>query len=786
MLNPLLLWFLPLALVPIILHLITLYRVKTVELSTFRFLMDSYVQKRQRVKLLEYILMLLRTLFVALIIFALSRPVIQEFGWMGSESGKDVTIIIDDSIAMNLRTDATTTLDRAKSAAESIVGLLKADDQITLISAGAKPVVLSHSFASEARNIKDKIQSIAPSATGSSIAGALETVMNTPPRGPRVVYVLSDLNRHAWSELQGHPVTKRLIAEHDTRVVVMNLAPSKPPKNLAVVGESPPAIHSIAGLPLRLTATVLNTTPDQAADAVLSVSLDDQQIQRIPYSLRSGQKVSESLIITPSHPGIIHGKYQLPADAFPTDDQLNFVLNIDPKINVLLLTPPPIPQPDGPPENADTFVKAALAAPLSVDMGKTTDATAIAAALQVTSIPWQSATEPLLTNADVVVLLNVPMNQDLGTKLRKYASAGGGLIVFPGENIIPGDYRTYLFAKSTSLPNVAAPLAFESPQGDINDEANFQAVAGLDLKHPIMAAFSGDRTDYFSTSRIYRYFPLNLAPTAADADPLANNVLSGGGAKPPAAAQATDASENAARPRVIMRLFDRRPLLVETRLGDGKVIVSGFSATPRWSSLPLKPEFVPLVLRAVAHARRPAPAECDADVAPGQPASLRLADRWPQARVEVVDPLGHVSPVELFRSGKTMVGGTTETNTIGVYTFRIFPRTNGAPDSLEVGFCVNPQISQADFTPIADADLKQTFAPMEIQYLRGSTDDPLLREQLTKKNELWRTLIWVMFAVIGIEFVLSTLGAGIPEATNLAQPRLPWYRRAGEILTGAR
>ena len=28
-----------------------------------------------------------------------------------------------------------------------------------------------------------------------------------------------------------------------------------------------------------------------------------------------------------------------------------------------------------------------------------------------------------------------------------------------------------------------------------------------------MTAFTGDRTDYFSTTRIYRFFPLNLAPT---------------------------------------------------------------------------------------------------------------------------------------------------------------------------------------------------------------------------------------------------------------------------------
>ena len=49
MLNPLLLWFLPLALVPVLLHLVTLYRLRTVELSTFRFLMDSYTRQRRQI-----------------------------------------------------------------------------------------------------------------------------------------------------------------------------------------------------------------------------------------------------------------------------------------------------------------------------------------------------------------------------------------------------------------------------------------------------------------------------------------------------------------------------------------------------------------------------------------------------------------------------------------------------------------------------------------------------------------------------------------------------------------
>ena len=64
MLNPLLLWFLPLALLPVLLHLLNLHRLREVELPTFRFLMEGYVQQRRRVRLVEWLLLLLRTAVV--------------------------------------------------------------------------------------------------------------------------------------------------------------------------------------------------------------------------------------------------------------------------------------------------------------------------------------------------------------------------------------------------------------------------------------------------------------------------------------------------------------------------------------------------------------------------------------------------------------------------------------------------------------------------------------------------------------------------------------------------
>ena len=69
------LFLLPLAAVPVILHLFSLRRLKTVEITTFRFLFDSFVQQRRRMRLLDALVAMLRALFLLLLVFLISRPV---------------------------------------------------------------------------------------------------------------------------------------------------------------------------------------------------------------------------------------------------------------------------------------------------------------------------------------------------------------------------------------------------------------------------------------------------------------------------------------------------------------------------------------------------------------------------------------------------------------------------------------------------------------------------------------------------------------------------------------
>src|SRR3954463_5126270 len=110
LLHPSLFWFfVPLAALPLLLHLLTLHRLRTVELSTFRFLFDSYVQQRRRMQFLEALLAMLRTLVILLAVLMITRPILSSSSSPltpgGSGGGRDVVFLVDCSASMGAVTE---------------------------------------------------------------------------------------------------------------------------------------------------------------------------------------------------------------------------------------------------------------------------------------------------------------------------------------------------------------------------------------------------------------------------------------------------------------------------------------------------------------------------------------------------------------------------------------------------------------------------------------------------------------------------------------------------------
>ena len=112
--------------IPIIIHLLNQFQVKEVTWAAMRFLQESIEKNQRRLQLEDILLLILRCLLIALLIFALSRPT-----WMSGEHTTGAhqvaaVIIIDDSYSMGLTNGITTSFQRAQTAAEQILAAFQA------------------------------------------------------------------------------------------------------------------------------------------------------------------------------------------------------------------------------------------------------------------------------------------------------------------------------------------------------------------------------------------------------------------------------------------------------------------------------------------------------------------------------------------------------------------------------------------------------------------------------------------------------------------------------------
>lgn len=724
MLNPWLLWFLPLALVPLALHLLTLYRVRTVELSTYRFLMDSYLQQRRRMKLIEWLVMLLRTAFVLLLILALSRPIVEPFAWMRERSGRDVAIIVDVSPSMMQRTSGSTALERAKSLGNTLGPLLQEDDSLTIIRAGAQPTVVAHQLGADAEFLNAKLDTLAADNAAGPIAETFQLALSQTQSGRRLIYVISNGNRRAWASLADHPVLGTLT---DEQVVLLNVDAPTAAANIAIVGEPPPLQQPVVGLPLLLRATLVNTS-SIAAETTLTVHMEDQQVAQLSVSLQAGERQTHRISVKPSRSGLIHGRFRVVGDAFTEDDTYVFTLNVQPRLNVLVIS-----ETDARTEQpAEVFIRAALRAPLVVDVpqgGAMVDERRMAAAIDLTHAAAAEVSDALLKQAEVVVVANTHLTEPLANLLASHLRNGGGLVLLPGPRAKVDDYQRLLFAGRTAQQLPPWPLRWSQPTGEPTNEATASRVEVATVMHPMMQPFADADLPFFAGVRVFRAAKLQAQDDGA-----------------------------AGASQVLLRLQDGSPLLATMPIGAGRVVISAVPADPSWSNLPLKSEFVPLMLRAVTYARRRPPVDVLPSVRPGEPATLFMASRLGRVQAEITTPDGHPTAVNLQRTAEGYVGAMQQTQQRGYYDLKVtLPDDPASTSTIEAGFAVNLDVDAADFDRLSPEEISKLLSNSKLTQIASRADDPALLRQMSTRRELWRLLIGLTVLAIAVEFTLATL-----------------------------
>lgn len=717
-----------LAVVPLLLHLLTLQRLRTVELSTYRFLFDSYVQQRRRMKFLEALLALLRSLFLLALVLVFCRPVVKHWDRLfGGVAGREVVFLVDTSASMNARTAGQSSLDRARAAVLAVAKGLGRDDRLTLIRVGARPVEVFSRYGTDAEAIRERVEALQPGPARANLFAALSHVFRQPDARPSV-YLFTDGQSSAWREM-GEGGVERVVPEGATLTVV-NVGTDESLANRGVVGDTPSQKQAILGLPVRLRPRVVNPSKTETAEVTVGVFLDEKEVARVPFTLKPGETAAKEVVYAPSEAGTLKGRFEIPPDRFPDDDSFLFTLNVARQVKVLLVNGRPSADPF---EDGALYLRTALSATSEGDRPKVKPAVAALGPSPefVRSLDVQEVTEDRLTtdalyDASVVILADCGgLGEKKCAALREFVASGGGLLIFPGEKVHPDVYNTQFFPVPGPQNETLIAAELGSPTGDPAQRATFERLASIDFTHPALSVFDDPDAHYLTTAHIARRFPLKLNEPQGSSWPLA-------------------------------KFASGTPALVESRLGDGVVVLAAFPADTRWSNLPLKPEFVPLILRLVSYATHAPDLQVPSTAPADSPVEIAVAGTWAPATGQVNDTQGRPSPLTFERSASRLLSPFEDTDAKGYYAVEVKGGRTEPPQVAMSAFAVNVDPEESRFEAVTEKQLREWLPGTNLNVVNASAEQQQIHGSLDEKREVWRPLILVLFGVVGIEFMLAT------------------------------
>lgn len=264
-----------------------------------------------------------------------------------------------------------------------------------------------------------------------------------------------------------------------------------------------------------------------------------------------------------------------------------------------------------------------------------------------------------LADRDVVILNDVAPRGDVAA-LRRFVEAGGGLLVVAGPRGA---------GESALLRGVL--------RGDLGDVVDRLGGSGGTLTitsydHPVFAPFRAPRSGDFSSLRILRY--RRLAPDSQAA--------------------------------VLARFDDGSPALVEGRVGEGRVAVWASDFQNRWSDLPVRPVFLPLVHRSTLHLAaygEPRPAYTAGT-------SLDLS-ALPEAEALVTGVADDELVVEAPSGERTALQPDERIVSLGETGFyAIRPVAGRATAALDIA--VNPALEESNLAALDRAELEAAVRPL--------------------------------------------------------------------------
>ena len=698
--------------VPIVIHFLNRRRDVVIDWGAMQFL-DIGRRARQKLRITELLLMLARMAVLAVVALALARPFWGGSGMSISASSspaRDLVIVLDGSSSMNRSLGETTPRALAIAAAKSLVTGLKPGDSVALLVASdrVRPLLNPPTFdLSKVVESLSNLRSSAPILHSSDLPAALAEafrILERTQNPTREVVILSDDQRVAWRP--GDTGRWALLRDIHTRMPVAprvwslvfgkGLKADAPNGSLGPVSVSRALV--IPGLPLTVSTEVRNAGPgplSRSAELLIDgrpTPGTSQTFGPLPEGGRAPLTFKTSLPSAGSH--LLTVKLVGGDDSLPDDDEASIAIEAAQALPVLIVDGEPGFEPFT--GEAD-FLRAALA-PSGDDTPQ----------VKATVVSPEHFKTSSLQGQSVLMLANVErLDLDQAAAVVRFLESGGGVLVAPGDRTDLPHFNTLTWM----------PATLGTRTGDF---AATRAVA-----HPAPASFSG---------AVLSPFARGDSPALAGADLFAYFRLE----------PSTGAS-------VSTRLDTGEPWAVEKSPGKGRVLLLSGPLDAEGGTLPVNPDFVPLVHEWSFHLA--AGSEPKA-VKPGEPLVFEL-NPAPEATVSslpIQTPDGAAAKAIVTRNAGIARARFDDTAEAGVYRLALPDPPGGFSYATVIP---DPRESEPDLLDQAEAARLSEGWPLRFETDPAKLTLDLLSAGSKPRRELWRYLVLAALAGLCVEIYLT-------------------------------
>ncbi len=552
-LNPLVLFGMIAAAIPVILHLLNLRKLRTIEFSTLRFLKELQQTKIRKLKIRQLLLLIIRTLLVLFIVLAFARPAFRGtiLGKIGGNAHSSVVFIFDDSFSMNASDERGELLKQAKETAGRLVDLLNEGDEAFFIKLSDLPEATIGQGSHDFRTLKKFISDIQVSSISRPLDGALQLsakLLTQSRNANKEIYIISDMQQSLFNER----ITQRQTgALFDTNVkFFLATLGSETQSNVCVDSVEVKTQIIEKEKPVNIYSSIRNYSGNTIQNYVVSVFLEGVRVAQNSVRLEPWSSAALTFTVTPKKSGFIKGYVEIEHDAVDEDNRRNFTVYVPEKISLGIVT------------NSQTDTKLPL---IAMHSGEQDINQSLFNIRQVTPKDFQ------FLGLDTMDVLMVSFPGGLNTsnidKIKGFVQNGGGLILFPTS-----DYQND--EVSRSLINTLSISPVEGVTGSSQSQSSL-SFKEVDLEHPVFATVFEKNQPNQRNTRDKVESPTILKSLRRGISKEAHSIIT---------------------------LSDGSPFLSEHKFGNGKILFFSVAPTLLWSDFPVKGLFAPLVYRSAVYA----------------------------------------------------------------------------------------------------------------------------------------------------------------------------------------